>query len=488
MDKRRQRQIHNFTHRAKELVHLVHSCIGKGDPLPTQLLRCLQHIHCVVADALKVSDHMQQLCRLHPVLITEGAAGQLHKIGSQLVLVFVGALFILPDALGALLVMTVQLPHGVAGGLHGNEPHVHGHLMAPLHSHRRGSHEPLVQSRHAVSSLLVGDNAAGQLLQQPRHRQHQRRAENVKHRVNNGNAHLVDISVQHRNIYQCPYYLKHRQPHNRTDDVEAQMHHRRPPRIAVGADGREHSRNAGADVLAHDDGNCRAEGDLPRRRHRLQDTHRRRGGLDNSRKHRAGHHAQNRIGEHQQQLPESLHVLQASHRSAHGVHAEHQRSKAQKDKARVLLFSVFAHHVKGHADQGHNRRKGAGHEQFYKEIVALDARQAQDPRRHGGTHIRAHNDMDSLAQGHKPRVHEAHYHHRSGRRRLNHRRNAQARQESAQPAACELSQQGLQPAACPLFQSIPHQIHAEQKQAQPSNERQHIKKCHHFLSSYCHIK
>ena len=56
----------------------------------------------MVTDALKIADHVQQLRRLHPILVAQMTAGKLHQISSQLVLIAVSGPLILPDALGAL--------------------------------------------------------------------------------------------------------------------------------------------------------------------------------------------------------------------------------------------------------------------------------------------------------------------------------------------------------------------------------------------------
>ena len=228
----------------------------------------------MIADALEIADHVQQLRRLHPILLVEMAAGELHQVGAQLVLIAVGGLLVLPNALGALIIMGLQLFHGIAGGTDSRKPHFHGHLMAALHGHGGRSHEPLVQLRHAVAAGVVGDNAAGQLFQQTRHGQQQRCAEDIEDGVHDGNAHLVDAAAQHRNINQTAHHLKHRQPDHGADDIEGKMHHCCPTGVAVGADGRQQRRDAGADVLPHDDGNGGAEGDLTGGGHRLQNTDR----------------------------------------------------------------------------------------------------------------------------------------------------------------------------------------------------------------------
>ena len=440
MDEGGQSQVHDLLYGSKHLFHFFHGGGCKGYPLAAKLLGGFQNIHGVVADALEIADHVQQLRRLHPILLVEMAAGELHQVGAQLVLIAVGGLLIVPNALGAPILVGLQLLHGIAGGTDSRKPHFHGHLMAALHGHGGRSHEPLVQLRHAVAAGVVGDNATGQLFQQTRHGQQQRRAEDIEDGVHDGNAHLVDAAAQHWDIHKAAHHLKHCQPHHGADDIEGEMHRRGAAGVAVGADGRQQRRDAGADVLPHDDGNGGAEGDLTGGGHRLQNTHRGGGGLDDRREHSAGHHTEDGVGEHQQQFAEALHVLQTRHGAAHGVHAEHQCGKAQKNKPRILLLAALAHHIQRNAHKCQDRRERRGLEELHKEIIALDARQAQDPRRHRGAHVGSHDDVDGLPQRHKPRVYKAHHHDRCGGGRLDHRRDAHAGEEACGLAAGELAQ------------------------------------------------
>ena len=90
----------------------------------------------------------------------------------------------------------------------------------------------------------------------------------------------------------------------------------------------------------------------------LQNAHGSGGGLDDARQHRAHQHAQNGVAEHQEQLGELRHVLQAGHGPAHGLHAEHQGGEAQQDGAGVLFLVGLAEHIENDADERQNRREG----------------------------------------------------------------------------------------------------------------------------------
>ena len=51
----------------------------------------------MVCNALKIANQMQQLGRFHAVLFAHRLCGQMHKEGSQRVLIAVGVVFALPD-------------------------------------------------------------------------------------------------------------------------------------------------------------------------------------------------------------------------------------------------------------------------------------------------------------------------------------------------------------------------------------------------------
>ena len=136
------------------------------------------------------------------------------------------------------------------------------------------------------------------------------------------------------------------------------MHQRRPLCILIGPHGRDHGSNTGSDVLSHDDGNRRAERNLSRHGQSLQNSHRRGTGLKNGREDHTCDHSQNRIPEHHEKLPEPSHILESGNRVRHCLHAEHQRSKSQKDHTRILLPVTLTEHIENDACQCQNRSQG----------------------------------------------------------------------------------------------------------------------------------
>ena len=229
------------------------------------------------------------------------------------------------------------------------------------------------------------------------------------------------------------------------------MHHSRPAGVLIGTHRGEQSSDAGADVLTHDDGDRTAIGHLTRRGQRLQNTDGGRGGLNDTGQHCTGQHAQHRVGKHDKNVAELGHFTQAGHRAGHGLHAEHQRGKAQQDHAGVLLLAGLAAHIEQNADERQNRSEGTGLQQTDNQVVALNTGQTQQPCGHRGTHIGAHNHVDRLLQRHKTGVDEADHHNGRGRGGLDHCRDTQARQESGHFTGSQSAQQGFQAAARPLL-------------------------------------
>ena len=151
--------------------------------------------------------------------------------------------------------------------------------------------------------------------------------------------------------------VKNAEPNDRTDDVEKKMHRRCAPRVAVRTDRGKDRRNAGADIHAHQNGDRRAIGHLSRRRERLQNTDGRTRRLDDRSQTCADEDAENGVGEHKQQILELRHIAQSRNGIAHHLHTEHQRCKAEQDRARILALAVFCRHIEDDAQKGKHRRK-----------------------------------------------------------------------------------------------------------------------------------
>ena len=370
----------------------------------------------MVGDTLKIADGLQQLRGLLALLLTQLLGAELYQIGAQHVLVVVAAALILPDGGGQRFGVVVKAPQGVLQRPHGNLRHLAGDDPAALQRHGRCGQQALVQLHRFIGRVgLIRHQADSQLLQQAAAGQQYGRTQDIEHRVGHSDTrHRRRIVQQYRGKDGLDD-AEHRQQHRHADHIEHQMHHGRPLGVFVGADAGDQRRDAGTDVLAHDNGHRGGVADLAGRGQRLQNTHRGGGRLDDRRQHRAHQHAQQRVCKGQKQLCKPRHVLQPRHRGAHGVHAEHQRGKAKQNGASLLFPAILAEHIENDADQRQHRRKGGGLQQLQPHAAAVDPRQAQQPGRHRGAHVGAHDNIDSLPQGHQPGVHEAHHHDGGGR-------------------------------------------------------------------------
>ena len=206
--------------------------------------------------------------------------------------------------------------------------------------------------------------------------------------------------------------IEARHEQNGTDQVEVQVNQGCAARVLARADGGQQRRHTGTDVLAHDDRQRRTILHSARHAQRLQNTDRRGGGLDHSCQQETRDHAQDRIGEHQQNVREFRHVGQRLNRRAHHVHAVHQHGEADQDLADVVLLLALGEHDEGHAAKRHDGREGRGLEQLNKEVAALNACQRQNPAGDRGTDIRTHNHAGRLRQLHDAGVDEANDHDR----------------------------------------------------------------------------
>ena len=299
----------------------------------------------------------------------------------------------------------------------------------------------------------------------------------VDHSDGEGRSRLVkDRRCEHNfgNPEQC-------QPEHRTGNVEKQMEQCCTASVAVGAGRGQHSRHAGTDILSHDNGHSSTQGHSAGHGQGLQNTHRRRGGLDDCRQQCADKDAQNGIGESDEQLLEGRHILEAADSAAHSIHAEHQCGKAQQDHAGVLLLVVLTEHKEGNADERQDGGETGGLQQLHKKIITGNATQRQDPARHRCTNVGADDDIDGLPQGHKAGVDETDHHNRGCRRGLDHGSHSKAGDKTSKLAGSQLTEQSFQSAACPALQSLTHDVHAKQEQAQAANKIEYVEYIHNKI-------
>lgn len=247
--------------------------------------------------------------------------------------------------------------------------------MGPLQGHSGRGQEALVQHGKAVA-LVAGNRAlhqADQLLMEGEEKQgtadveegveggdiahvHGGRPEGEAARRSEGQLSAVDT---------C-------QEDQRADNIKVEVEHGRPSGVAAGADGGDERGDAGANILAHNDGEGDVEGDDAGGGEGLQDTHRGGGALEQGGDKGAYQDAQQGIGEGHEEVAELRDVLERRHRGGHGVHADKQQAQTQQQLAYNPLFAALDKHIEHNAHHCHD---GA-------EILrAHHGREADCPRR-----------------------------------------------------------------------------------------------------------
>ena len=423
----------------------------------------------MVADALEIADAVQQQGERVAVLPGELGAGELDHVRAQLILVAVDLGFQRLDAIRHLLRIraAVDQVNRVENRLAGQLGHAVGDDLALLHRERRVGEEALVKKLEVVDALhrvVVAHGERRQLFQRAGERQQHRRGDDVEGRMDDGDARRVRRAVHKRKREHRVDGVEHDHEQHRADDVKIQVDQRRALGVLARADGRDQRGHAGADVLTHDDRQRRAVFHRARHAQRLQNADGGGGRLDDRRQQRARNHAQNRVGEHQQQVRKFRHVRQRLDRAAHHLHAGHQHGEADHNAARVVLFIALGKEQQAHADKRQHRRERRRFAQRQQQAVALKPRQRQDPARDRRADVRAHDHARRLREAHDAGIDEADHHHRRRRRRLDHRRHARAQQHGLDLALGQAFQNSLQPAAGSAGQPLAHHVHAIQKQ------------------------
>ena len=432
--------VHDFLHSPQQNGQLVTGGVGQRQILAFQFFGRLYQIQSVVSDALKIAEGFEQHGGLAAVVFADLQGAELDKIGAKDILIMVGFALPLPHGLRKLRRVVLEGGGGIPQGRGGHVRHFIGDHTAALQRDGGRGQQAFVQLTDRFRLLPVGDDPAHQLFQQTCRGQHQGCADDVEHRVADGDAQIRSAFSQNGRGEQGIRQHKEGQAHNGADDVEHQMHHRSPPGVLGGTHAGQQRGDAGADVLTHDNGDGCGIGHGAGGGQGLQNAHGGRRGLDDSGEHRAHENAQNGVREHQKHLLEFRHIFQAADRAGHGLHAEHQGRKPQKDHAGVLLLAVLHEHVVHNAHQRKNGGKRAGLQQPDEDVPAFNAAEAQYPCGDGGTHVRAHNDVDGLSQRQKPGVDKADHHDRGSGGGLNDARDGKTRQEAQHPVGGELPQ------------------------------------------------
>ena len=441
----------------------------------------------MVGDALEVADGLEKLCGLLALVFAELPGAELDQIGAENVLIVVAGILVVTDALRQLRSIGGDREQRVLHRPDGALRHLGGDGVAALEGQRRRCEQTLVQLGDGLCAALVGHHADRQLFEPAARREKHGCAENIEGGVRQRDAvHGCRLVENFRREDQLDK-AEERQNDCDADHVEHQMHHRRAAGVFIGADRGKHGRDRRADVLPHDDGDGGGIADGSGHGQRLKNADGGGAGLDDRGQNRSGEHAEHRILEGKEEIDELRHVFQPGDRAAHGVHAEHQRGKAEQDYAGVLFAAVLAEHVENDADEREHRRKGGRLEQTHPDAAAVDAAEAEQPCRDRGADVGTHDDVDGLPERHKPGVYKADDHDGRCGRALDDGRYAEARQKARHDLSGHFSKQLTELSACAALQRLPHEVHAEQKQAKTADHCQKIKNIHiFFLISHNH--
>ena len=473
-----QRKRENFTEGICKRLKFALGAVGEGKLLIAQFLGGSEDVDGVVGDALEVADRLEQLRRLLALIFAQLLCAEPDQIGAEDILIVVARAFILLNALCQSGGIFLHAQKRVFQRPDGAIRHFDRDGAAALQRQRGRGEQTLVQLGNGLGAALVGHHADRQLFKPAARREKHGCAENIEGGVRQRDAVHGRRLVENLRREDQLDKAEERQNDRDADHVEHQMHHRRAAGVFIGADRGKHGRDRRADVLTHDDGNGGGIADGSGHGQRLKNADGGGAGLDDRGQNRSGEHAEHRMLEGKEEIDELRHVFQPGDRAAHGVHAEHQRGKAEQDHAGVLFAAVLAEHVENDADEREHRRKGGRLEQTHPDAAAVDAAEAEQPCRDRGADVGTHDDVDGLPERHKPGVYKANDHDSRCGRALNDGRYAETRQKARHDLSGHFSKQLTELSACAALQRLPHEVHAEQKQAKAADHCQKIKNIH----------
>ncbi len=231
-------------------------------------------------------------------------------------------------------------------------------------------------------------------------------------------------------------------------------------------DGGHKRRNAGAQVVAQQNGNGAVQTNdasavnARLSREVLQHGDGGAGALHYHRHEGAHQHAQQRHAHHLgNHVGEDRVRGQGLHNAAHGVDAQEQQTEAKDGAAAQLdvLLLRQAHDDKAHEHDGQH---------------VVGQLEGDDLRRDGGADVRAHDDGDGLAQFHQPCRHETDGHNRGGAGALQHCRSHRASQHADNGVLGDRRQNGAHAVARSILQAAAHEVHTVEKNGQTAQKAQ----------------
>ena len=354
------------------------------------------------------------------------------------------------------------------GGLH----HVHGHGVTLSDSHGRRCQQTLVQplGGKLFLALLVPDHQVGDSHKLLAEGQQEYGSRHIEDAVDHGDLKGADGHIGKAEMDQRVQAVEQGQEEHRADEVEGHMDRRDLFRVAFDADAGDQGGDAGADILAHDDGNGHAVGNISRQSQGLQNAHRRGRALNDAGKQRADQNAQERITEGGEQAGKLRHIRQRADGTAHELHAVHQHGKAYQNRADVPASGLLGHHDKDGTHHGKDQGEILRLQELQPYVVRLQAHQGKQPGRQRRADVGAHNDAGGLGNVHKARVDQAHQHDGHRRGRLDRNGDARAQGKAFQRVGGHTLEGVLQLAAGHTFQPRGHDVHAVEEKGQTADE------------------
>ena len=492
-DERADGKRHDLAHRNAEHVQLALRGVAEADVLFVDFARDLGEIHCVVADAFKITDGMQELGDLLVLRLRKLAPGEFNEICAEMILVLVDGVLHVRDLLEALLgEMLHKLKRGDEVVLRAQR-HGVDRQAALLDGERGVDEKALFQPFDARGELVVffrglfGNELSGERLELAQKREEDQNRADTEERVDHRNADRTERGFHEREGEKGVDAIEEHRENDGAENAGEKIDERGTPPVAVCADGGDEHRHRRADAHAHDHRKRRCKRDRPGNGERLQNTD---GGgvrLQNGGDERADENAEDRIFKHRHQPEKALALAQRRHCAAHRVHAVHQNGKAEQNIAGVPILRRFPEHPQQDTGDGGEGRDRRG-TQKRERVAAADIRKAENPARYGCADVRAEHDADRLRESHHAGVYKADDHRGRGRRGLDHGGDGSAEQHALERRIGEPVEDEFEPLPGDELQAVAHKPHAEKKQRHAAEQRQKVGNTHSHRFLYKVIK
>ena len=234
---------------------------GEAEALFMELPGGLLDVQGVVADALEVPDGVEEAGDGVDVLHGEAVLGNLNQIAAEAVLVQVQLVLVFQKLRLQISVIPGQLPQGGQQALPGQGAHLAGHGGALADRRAGGAEQQGVQEGELGGLVLFLDSRPGQPFQLAGEGQQQGGGAEVEHRVAQGHPGGPHGGVHKGEVEQQVPAAEEDEAGGRADEVEGHVDDGHPLGPPGDPDGGQQGRDAGADILAHDDGDGDAVGD-----------------------------------------------------------------------------------------------------------------------------------------------------------------------------------------------------------------------------------